>query len=144
MLQQITWTQWIAVLLSITALYYLIYFVKFHWRQWMEKLNKETEEYEVDLFPDKTDQKDNDNSDLEELEAVVSSIKTDILVVAGEEATKEILLEKISSKVANYGGLRLPAYRYALNNFIIQHAKTISGVEIEEDELEDLWKNLPR
>ena len=144
MLQQITWTQFLVVLLTITVLYYIIYFIKFHWHRWMEKFHSKTEVYESELFQDNTEKQDNDSSELEELELLVNSIKQDILVEAGTDATKEFLLEKITAKVANYGGVRLPAYRYALKNFIIQHAKTLCGVEIEEEVLEDLWKNLPR
>lgn len=143
MLNNITWTQFLVVLLSLTVLYYILYFIKFQFPSLMDKLNKKSEAYEKDLWEENDISTDSDTQ-LENLENLVNSIKADILVKAGDTATKEQLFEALAEKVANYDGLHQPAYRYALNNFIIQHSKILCGVAIEEEELEALWNKLPR
>lgn len=80
----------------------------------------------------------------EELEQVVTDIRHSILEVAGKEANKAELLMQLKARLANYSGLRLPAYQIALNNFIIQHAESICGVVFSEQELEEEWEKLPR
>lgn len=144
MLQNITWTQFIVAMVSLAILYYIGYFIKFHWHGFIDRFNKESETYESELFNETENQNQKDNFALDELEKLVNKIKTGILEKAEEKATKEELLIMISNRVAGYDGLHQTAYRYALNNYIIQHSKALAGVEIEEEELEELWKNLPR
>lgn len=145
MLTNITWTQFLIVLGSITIIYYIAYFIRFYGRDFLEKLNKDSTDFEEDQFSgEKTANEHHEEDQLSKLETLVNEIKSGVLVKAGKTATKEQLLQAIAEKVANYDGLHQPAYRYALNNFIIQHSKVLCGVAIEEEELEELWNKLPR
>lgn len=142
MLNDISWTQFLVVLISVLVLYYIIYFMRFHFNGMLEKLNKKSEVYELDLLEGK--EQDEETRMLDELEIIINRIKTDVLDQAGKSATKEQLFAALPGTVASYDGLHQPAYRYALNNYIIQQSKQLCGVEIEEEDLEELWNNLPR
>lgn len=80
---------------------------------------------------------------VEELEQVVGEVNG-ILVAAGKEADKSELLEQLKERLASFAGLRRPAYRVALNNYIIRYAKTFCGVAFSEEELEEVWETLLR
>ncbi|OJV51017.1 MAG: hypothetical protein BGO31_11155 [Bacteroidetes bacterium 43-16] len=142
MFSNITWLQFLVVLIGVLVLYYIIYFIRFRFNGMLDKLNKKSEAYELDIFEGR--ETDEETRKLDELEIIINGIKTDILDKAGKSATKEQLLAALPEKVADYDGLHQPAYRYALNNYIIQQTKQLCGVEIEEEELEELWDNLPR
>ncbi|WP_313491983.1 MULTISPECIES: hypothetical protein [Sphingobacterium] len=142
MLSNITWTQFLVVLIGVLVVYYIIYFIRFRFNGLMDKLNHKSEAYELDIY-DKNEQ-DEETRKLDELEVLINRIKTDILDKAGKSATKDQLLAALPESVAGYDGLHQPAYRYALNNYIIQQANQLCGVVIEEEELEALWDNLPR
>src|SRR5690606_15346458 len=121
--------------------YYIIYIIKFKARGLLEKLNKHSSDYEEEYSSEQEEKiSDPGDDDLLKLEVLVNDIKAGVLVKAGKSATKEQLFDAIAQKVANYDGLHQPAYRYALNNFIIQHSKVLCWVDIEEEELESLWK----
>ncbi|OJV52482.1 MAG: hypothetical protein BGO31_07480 [Bacteroidetes bacterium 43-16] len=128
----------------IFILYVIIKFIRLHWVEFMEMLNREMEVYELDLLADQHVPVDKKDDFLIALEKLINDLRYNILVKVGKTATKEQLLEAISEKVANYDGLHHPAFRYALNNYIIHHTQNICGVKIEEEELEALWKGLPR
>lgn len=85
-----------------------------------------------------------DDNSLAELEGLVEDIRHSILVKAGKEVGKEALLTRLKERLTNYGGLHKPAYRVALNNFIINQAKELCGVAFKEEELEEAWKELLR
>lgn len=84
------------------------------------------------------------NSELDELEMVVSDLRYAILDRAGKEADKAVLLQQLQQRLANYAGLRKPAFRVAINNYIVQHAQEICGVAYSVDELNAAWDALPR
>lgn len=128
----------------LLIIYVIIKFIRLHWVEFMEMLNREMEVYESDLLDDQHASVDKEDDFLKTLEKLINDIRFNILVKAGKTATKEQLLDAFSEKVANYDGLHHPAFRYALNNYIIQHTENICGVKIEEGELETLWKGLPR
>ncbi|CDT07106.1 conserved hypothetical protein [Sphingobacterium sp. PM2-P1-29] len=141
MLSNISWTQFLVVLIGVLVLYYIIYFIRFRFNGMMEKLNKKSEVYELDILEGR--EEDEETKMLDELEIIINRIKKDVLDQAGKTATKDQLFAALPGTVANYDGLHQPAYRYALNNYIIQQSKQSCGVEIEEEELEELWGNLP-
>lgn len=85
-----------------------------------------------------------DMADFDELEAVVADLKRSVLEQAGKETSKNQLLVQLKQRLANYTGLRQPAFRTALNHFIMQNAKEICGVDFTEKELDAAWRELPR
>ena len=135
----ISWKTYITVTAIAVAIYYII-ILSLYYRQNIRKLMKGRQdlEYEIDQSGE------GHFSSFEELEELVEEIRHSILEQAGKEANKTDLLKQISERVANYDGLRQPAYRIALNNFIIQHAESICGVTFSEEELDERWERLPR
>lgn len=71
----------------------------------------------------------------EVLEVITKEINS-ILEQAGKGASKPDLLARIRKVLANYGGLRIPAYKVAVFNHIIHEAQEICGVGISVQELE--------
>jgi len=145
MLQQITWTQYITALVILLVIYYLFYFIRFYRKRYvkfLDILDKEDtdEDHDNKIIKEKKDAEDL----LGQLELLVNRIRTGILEKAGTEATKSEILSGVTQEVASFGGLGQPAYQHALNNYIIEHALKICGVEITEEELERTWNDLPR
>lgn len=142
LIEQITWQQYLLGLLALAAVYYLIILIKLRKQQKgsfpfpKRGADEDTEPQEI--------AKDPDGSLLEELEILVGDIRRSILEKAGPNANKAELLRQITARVANYGGLHQPAYRYALSNYIIQHSNTLCRVAFTEEELEAAWEGLPR
>jgi len=59
-----------------------------------------------------------------------------ILETAGKEAGKPELLMQLRQVLASYPGIRVPAYKNAVFDYIIREAKQICGVGISAAELE--------
>gem|GEM_PF-573532 len=79
----------------------------------------------------------------EELETVVANLKSSILE-AGKEVSKDQLLELFKETLADFSGLRNPAYQEAVNDLIIEGVKKNCGVVFSEEELNAAWETLPR
>lgn len=129
MLQGISWTNYLEGLGVATAIYYTgVGFVFF--RQEIKGLlaGKFTsvKKYQADA----TD----DTATFEDLESLVHEIDS-ILEASGNPANKAELLPQLKARLANFSGLREPAYQAAVFNHIIKQAEEISGVRISEDEL---------
>lgn len=145
MLQHITWTQYISVLVIMLIIYYLIYFIRFHRKGYTHLLDKLEQGEVTDLEEEEIEKEKNEAEELlNQLELLVNRIRSGVLEKAGTEATKDQILEGISKEVASFGGLSQPAYQHALNNYIIEHSMKICGVEISEDDLQRTWNELPR
>lgn len=76
----------------------------------------------------------------EALTLVASRIRHGILMEAGKNASKPDLLRRIHALMASQGGLRLPASRGALHQFIVQQAQELCGLALSEAELEEAWQ----
>lgn len=149
MLKGITWGHYLAAAAVIILVWYAIVAVLYYRKQIKEILKGKyilpatvgkavAEDYEdEEAFIDP-------RSSFDELEDTVTDIKESILETAGKEATKDELLGQFKTRLANYGGLRQPAFRMAINNFIIQHSESICGVAFSEQELDEAWETLPR
>ena len=146
MFESISWYQYLSAIGIIVIVWYTICIILFY-RKSIDSILKG--ELKLKTFlPKKFTHVLNRNAEgpakgsFDELEKLVWDIKINILEKAGTEAQKDWLLGQLQSKVANYDGLRQPAYRNALNNFIINHTQTICGLVIREDELEEVWENV--
>lgn len=154
-LEQITWAEFFVAIGILTMIYYLLIAI-------ILKINLKdivggnlATGRQTDYDGSGDDYEDNEENGvlseamereqelMAELEIVVEDVRREILE-AGENMTKEELSNRFVSRVASYGGLHRPAYRYALNNSIIKQAKEICGVDYSEDELEAVWESLPR
>lgn len=145
MLQQITWAQYITVITILLVIYYGMYIYKYYLGNLNNLLNKAEENPDEEIYGFQIDDEKKQAEELlNQLEVLVNRIRTGILEKAGTEATKEQLLTEIAQVVVSFGGLSQPAYQHALNNYIIEHAIRICGVEISEEDLEQTWNDLPR
>lgn len=94
--------------------------------------------------PNGMDQQEADGGEgsFEQLEAVVLDLRSNILEEAGNTVSKNDLLTRLQLRLTNYDGLRHPAYRAAVNNFIIRDAADLCGVDFSEEELNRAWEAL--
>jgi len=94
-----------------------------------DKNKKDPQGFNNDLTP----------PDVEELEAIVADLRYAVFERNGLSCSKEELLSAIYERLKNYAGLKVPAYRVALNNAIIVQAEDICNVRLRDQELNDLW-----
>lgn len=147
MLQNISWGQYLSVLLILVLIYYVGYFMKYYQEKLIAKLQHnrpEPEEPFEDSSLQDVDQHSTEEQEIDELEAMVNEIREFILDKAGKQADKATLAQELEAYVANFNGLHKPAFRYALTNYIIQQAELKCGVVFEEEELEAIWDRLSR
>lgn len=149
MLNNVSWGQYFSGVILILVLYYLIITLIFYRDEIQSFLQPKISG--TDAGQQKNHNADQTTNALsvpeaeqaaDGLQVVVSDLRG--ILEAGKEASKEQLLEQLSQRLANYAGLRLPAFRAALSKFIIQHAESICGVILSEEELEEAWAGLPR
>ena len=145
MLSNVTWSEYLGVVVTILIFYYLFIAFKYYREDlkalWSGKLSW------GNYFKSKQRgaTEDQTNSTLfEELEDVVNDLKYAVLDKAGSQVSKPDLLDQLQQRLANYHGLGKPAYRVAINNFIIKHAQETCGVVYSEEELNSAWDALPR
>ena len=149
MLKGITWTDYFTAAVILVTLWYLGVGLIYYRREVLDLFSGKTKirlrKNKNQIKGDGHEEPDQEAGDsFEELEATVTDIRHSILEEAGKEASKEQLLRQLQDRLANYGGLRRPAFRIAINNFIVQHAQNICGVSFSEEELEAAWEELPR
>lgn len=138
-LNNISWSQYLGAIGLASAVYYLIVGLRFYRQQIIARLRGGSSQAQAEELQD-----DNPAGELmEDLESTVNDIAHRILV-PGKQATKEELLAQLTERVASFGGLRRPGYRYALNNYIIEKAGQNCGIEYTEQELEQAWQQLMR
>lgn len=139
-LKDITWQEYLGTMAILTLIYYVVVIMLFY-RSRIRQLMKgrhavHTEKVEAEDTDDMLS--DADHEMMGELEVIVDDLRHSILV-PGTETTKAELLAQLQQRVANYGGLRRPGYRHALNNFIITQAKEHCRADFSEEELDHAW-----
>lgn len=77
----------------------------------------------------------------EGLEPVVADLKS-ILEKAGKGAEKGAVLPLLLSRLASYGGLKHPAFRIAIINYLVRNAAAICDISFSEQELESSLRRL--
>jgi hypothetical protein len=140
MLSNVSWSEYLIGTGLLLAAYYLFVILKYYRQELKEIVSgKFTKRKQPEYFPEDFMQ---ENS-FDELEMVVNDLRYTILEKAGTGADKQILLDQLKIRLANYKGLDTPAYRAAINNYIMQHAKEICGAVFSEEELNEGWSSLP-
>ncbi|WP_293299839.1 hypothetical protein [Pedobacter sp. UBA4863] len=144
MLSNVTWAEYLGAVGVLVVAYYLTIGLKYRkdltgFIHSLKNRNYNSAEETETIIEDTED-----ISSMDELEAVVQDLRYAILERAGKTATKQELLEKFQQRLANYSGLRKPAYRVAINNYLIQHSQELCGVVLSEGELERIWNTLLR
>ncbi len=136
MLSRISWSEFAVGALALVAGYYAV--IGFLYRS------------EVKMFIQRKLSKNRPSNGLmaeetgDELEMVVNDLRYAVLERAGLNAAKEELLQDLRNRLKDYQGLHKPAFRYAINNYIIQHAKEINGAAFSAEELNETWDTLLR
>jgi len=146
MLSNVSWSEYVAVIVVLAILYYLVIGIKYFREEIKALFNgklKKSSQPAKKGSENLTNQKPVDAS-FEELQAVVNDLRYGILDRLGKQANKSHLITLLQDRLAKYEGLNRPAYRVAINNYIIQHAEEICGVAFSEDELNAAWDALPR
>lgn len=145
MLDNYSWSDYITAMAILIAGYYLVIGAIYYRTEVRDLLSGKIKfnRKKIAEHPSTADEGEYDE-EFERLEAVVGDLKRSVLEQAGKEATKDQLLSQLKKRLANYDGLRRPAYRVAVNNAIIQNSKEICGVVFSEEELDAAWGTLPR
>jgi len=147
MLSSVSWGQFGAVIGVLLMVYYLFvgatYFQKEIKGLLSGKLQKK-DKNNNQRQPENAVRENQADSSFIELEDTIRDLRYAVLERAGRQVSKQDLLNRLREKLANYSGLQKPAYRVAINNYIILNAKDICGVVFSEYELDSAWDALPR
>jgi len=147
MLSSISWGQFGAVIGVLLVVYYLFvgatYFQKEIKGLLSGKLPKKDKSNDQRQQENAVRENQADSSFIE-LEDTIRDLRYAVLEKAGRQVSKQDLLNRLRERLANYSGLQKPAYRVAINNYIISNAKEICGVVFSEYELDSAWDALPR
>lgn len=76
-----------------------------------------------------------------ELENITTELRGKVFPAFVRSKDKKVLLFQITQKLETYEGLKVPAFRHAINNCIHSEGKKI-GLEITHEELEERWKTI--
>lgn len=141
--KNITWSDYLLAIGAAVVVYYAVVLLLYFRKGLGQKLQYKHQRQVNDVPGEEKRSNGNPQELIEDLELTTQDIGHSILV-PGNEATHDELLEQLKVRVANFGGLSRPGYRYALNNYIIEKAKKNCGADFSEEELEEAWDSLPR
>lgn len=143
MLKNITWSEYMICMLVLLFVFYLFVILRYYRAELKQFLSsKGKEPSEIGYEPEAADDYPDDS--FEALEMLVNDLRHAVLERAGIGVDKQMLLSQLKDRLKDFDGMRRQAYRIAINNYIIQHAKEICGVVFSEEELEAEWGILPR
>lgn len=143
----ISWSNYVTGALIVTAGYYLFIGYRFY-RDDIAAIFSGKAKLRLPLKP-KSEIRQQEVSEasmpfrgsFDELEEVVEDLRTTILGNAGN-IEKPVLLSLMAGRLENYAGLRRPAFRVAVNHYIIRQAEESCGITFTEKELNDAWEEL--
>lgn len=146
----ISWSNYVIGVLIISGCYYIFIGYKFYRQDIIAFFSRKWQAGKITSIDREEEAQHTASSygepmegSFDELEEVVQDLKTAILDKAGDTG-KDELLESLKQRLANYTGLRRPAFRVAVNHFIIRQAEETCGVAFSEQELNEAWGTLPR
>lgn len=137
MLEQISWSQYLTGIFFLLLIYYSIIGLRFYRKELTDLFSGRS------LDPKRAKEKELHERTFLELEMLTDEIRYRIFDKAGKEVDKMQLLQQLKASVASFSGLSKPAFRYALNNFIIHYGQHKCGVTFSEEELDAMWEALP-
>lgn len=142
MLEAITWNSYFSTLaIGITA-YYLIIIGLYYPKDLRSLISGKsfhfnpTGQQEKERQLSRPDPKDTDR--FEELEITVAELQG-ILGRAGNMTDKKLLLKQLSEVLSSHPGLRDPAYRVAIGNYLSENIPKQTRHNFSESELETIW-----
>ncbi|TXE13427.1 hypothetical protein [Algoriphagus aquimarinus] len=142
MLEAITWNNYFITLAIGITTYYLIIIGLYYPKELRSLISgksmqfnpsgqQEKERHQSRTDPTKTDL-------FEELEVTVAELQG-TLGRAGNITDKNLMLEQLSQVLSSHPGLRDPAYRVAIGNYLSENIPKVTRHDISESELETLW-----
>lgn len=139
MISELTWSQYLVGTGALLILYYLGV-AGWYYRQEVKHLLMRKPAVPESTSP--PEEEEHDFLSYDALKEVASQIRQGILEEAGNHAGKQALLMRLKAILASCGGLRQPASRGAINQYIIQQAESLCGIRFTEEELEQEWNTL--
>ncbi|MDR7132667.1 hypothetical protein J2X69_005041 [Algoriphagus sp. 4150] len=143
MLEAITWNQYFSALAVGMSAYYLIIIGLYYPQEFRSLLSgkikqiNNNRQHTVEQEQRRAD--DNSTDPFEELEATVAELNGILGKAAHNKTSKETLLSQLIQTLSNHPGLREPAYRVAVINFILENAAKHCQINFSESELEESW-----
>jgi hypothetical protein len=147
MLSNVSWGEFIEVVVILLVLYYLFIGVKYYREEIKSLLSGKLRKKDKAAVqqPGQANGKSSTNDPaFDELEAVVNDLRYGVFERAGKSVSKKELLEQLQERLSKYSNLRIPGYKVAINNYIIIHAEEICGIVFSEHELNSAWNKQTR
>ena len=142
MLEAITWNDYFITLAIGITTYYLIIIGLFYPKELRSLISGKSLQFnppgqqEKERHLSRTDPTDTDR--FEELELTVAELQG-ILGKAGNITDKNLMLEQLSQVLSSHPGLRDPAYRVAIGNYLSENIPKLTRLNFSESELEKIW-----
>ncbi|WP_147300378.1 hypothetical protein [Dyadobacter luteus] len=143
----ISWSNYVIGVSIVAVGYYLFIGLKYYRKELSDLFSGK-------LFQKKIQRHTNNNKDFsgdysqvmegtfDELEEVVEDLRRAILEKAGKQTSKHDLLQFLKRRLEHYSGLRKPAFRVAINHYIIRQAAETCQISFHEDELNEAWQQV--
>lgn len=142
MLEAITWNSYFITLAIGMTVYYLIIICIYYPKELSSLISGKLLQFNSSGQQEKEqrlDRTDPTKTDLfEELEITVAELQG-ILGGAGTMTDKTQMLKQISQVLSNHPGLRDPACRVAIGNYLSENIPKLTHHNISESELEKIW-----
>lgn len=140
MLSNVSWEMYLVAVVILLLVYYVVTALIFYRKEAIGLLTKKAKPQQ----PAEAAPAGIEGDAFDELEMVVHDIRYAVLENAEMPISKAQLLVLLQQRLKDYSGIDKPAYRHAINNYIIVHAQEICGVAFSEDELNAAWDGQPR
>jgi len=148
MLSKVSWGDYTVIMGILVVSYYFYIGIRYYKKEISSLLNGKLQKKDKTIQKEKPKNtfKDSALSEaaFDELETVVNDLRFAVLEKAGKQVTKQELSDLLKRRLADYKGLKKPAFRVAINNYIITNSKEICGVVFSENDLNAVWDSLPR
>ncbi|WP_026953583.1 hypothetical protein [Algoriphagus vanfongensis] len=142
MLEALTWNHYFSALAFGLTAYYLGIAILYYPQEIRSLISGKTMRFNLISQSEKVQpphQTESDELDpFEELEITVAELQG-ILGKAGNMTGKQDLHQQLSHILSNHPGLREPAYRVAILNFLTENIPKNTHFDFNESELQSLW-----
>lgn len=129
MIKQISWNDYFSTVALVLIVYYLIVVVYFFRAEIGNLLSG-------NLSSRTESGNDQYSEDISNSSAQIVHKISDILKIHGVNARKDILLTELRDVLNGYAGMKMPAYRNAILDYVVRESRQVCGVEISVIELE--------
>lgn len=142
MLEALTWNHYFSALAFGLTAYYLGIAILYYPQEIRSLISGKTMRFNLISQSEKVQpphQTESDELDpFEELEITVAELQG-ILGKAGNMTGKQDLYQQLSHILSNHPGLREPAYRVAILNFLAENIPKNTHFDFNESDLQSLW-----